>query len=137
MSDHLPECPIQGERTAQYFTCICPELRSAMQRQRAKDYVTVWSRVMLEESKYRYALVRAALVIRGRLTDSDVLRLTGHVVSVSEWEEKARRSDVHAKGVHDERRRIRDGVLKYYAVAPKAAEPILRIIDKGHHDDER
>jgi hypothetical protein len=131
VSDHLPECfatdPI-AERTP--TVCLCDRLRSAMERQRAKDYVSVWSRVMLEEGKYRYALVRAALVIRGRLTDADVLRLTGHVVSVSQWEEKARRSDVHARGVHDENRRIRDGVLEYYKVAPKAAEPMLRIIDK-------
>ena len=26
---HEPECPIQGDRTAQYFACICPELRAA------------------------------------------------------------------------------------------------------------
>jgi len=32
MSEHLPECPIQGERTARYFTCICPELRACEKR---------------------------------------------------------------------------------------------------------
>jgi hypothetical protein len=32
-------------------------------------------------------------------------------------------------GMQRERQRIREGVLEYYKVAPKAAEPLLRIID--------
>jgi hypothetical protein len=33
------------------------------------------------------------------------------------------------RGVAEEKRRIRSEVVDYYKVAPKAAEPILRIID--------
>lgn len=42
-------------------------------------------------------------------------------------------SDGCAAGARDENTRIRTGVLDYYTVAPKAAEPILRIIDKDTH----
>ena len=61
-------------------------LAEAADRQRARDYVTLWQRLMLEDRKYRDALARAALVIRQRLTDSDVFRLTGQSVRLHEWE---------------------------------------------------
>lgn len=38
------------------------------------------------------------------------------------------------KAVIAERQRIRDGVLAYYAVAPKAADPLLRIIDNAKEE---
>ena len=61
-------------------------LAEATDRQRARDYVSLWSRLMLEDRKYRAALARAAIVIRQRLTDSDVFRLTGQSVRLHEWE---------------------------------------------------
>lgn len=61
-------------------------LAEAAERQRARDYVSLWARIMLEDRKYRAALARAALVIRQRLTDSDVFRLTGQHVRLHEWE---------------------------------------------------
>ena len=61
-------------------------LAEAADRQRARDYVSLWSRLMLEDRKYRAALARAAIVIRQRLTDDDVFRLTGQHVRLHEWE---------------------------------------------------
>lgn len=69
---------VQGEREA--------ARADALEYQRARDYVTLWARLMLEDRKYRAALARAALVIRQRLTDSDVFRLTGQHVRLHEWE---------------------------------------------------
>lgn len=80
------------------------------EKQRARDYVTLWARLMLEDRKHRAALGRAALVVRQRLTDSDVLRITGHVVSLHEWETVKPVPDAYEQGQRDERARIRAGV---------------------------
>ena len=37
----------------------------------------------------------------------------------------------YADGQRDERERILDGVMNFYAVAPKAADPMVRIIEQG------
>lgn len=80
--------------------------------QRARDYVILWSRLMLEDRKYRDALARAALVLRGRWTDRDILAMTGTVVSLHEWETVKPVPDAYEQGQRDERaKHVNDNCL--------------------------
>lgn len=66
------------------------EVERVREKQQARDYATLWSRLMLEDKKYAAALARAALVIRGRLTDADVQRITGSPTCLHQWEDVGR-----------------------------------------------
>lgn len=105
---HVVECDAYREEFG--HGCICEWLRAA--EKRAAVPTGVW-----EEQSYDAGYEAG----REAITDED--RQNMHVL--------------RQQGARDERKRIRDGVLAYYAVAPKAAEPILRIIDMERHDDER
>ena len=96
---------------ADHLAAVTEAVARGREEQRASDYVTLWSRLMLEERKYRAALARAAFVIRQRLTRDDVFRLTGTLVDLHEWETVKPVPDAYEQGAADERARIRAAVL--------------------------
>ena len=90
-ADHVAAMESQELRLGRHYEQVMKDAvaeaeRRARDKQRADDYVTLWARLMLEDRKYRSALARAALVLRGRWTDQDILAMTGKVVSLHEWE---------------------------------------------------
>jgi len=111
------------------------------EKQQAKDYVSLWARLMLEDRKYRAALARAAIAIRQRLTDDDVFRLTGKHVRLHEWETVKPVPDAYEQGQRDERAkwvaRAEEFDRDDDKVARDVIQFVLAVIDAAPQDGGR